>query len=97
MKANCSESPLEQRRTLTQLEAVWEVMQDRDWHTLAEISERANCPQASASARLRDLRKGEFGGRSIERQYVERGLYRYRVTEQLQPQPTDCLEAGESA
>ena len=39
----------------------------------------------------------ELCGRSIERQYVERGLYRYRVTEQLQPQPTDCLEAGESA
>ena len=97
MKTKENESQPGQERTATQLEAVWEVMRDRDWHTLAEISERANCPQASASARLRDLRKGEFGGRSIERQYVERGLYRYRVMEQLQPQPADCLKAGESA
>jgi hypothetical protein len=65
----------------TQLEAVWQVMSDRDWHTLAEIAERASCPQASASARLRDLRKSQFGGRSIERHYVERGQFRYRVVD----------------
>jgi hypothetical protein len=65
----------------TQLEAVWQIMCDRDWHTLAEIAERASCPQASASARLRDLRKTQFGGRSIEREYAERGQFRYRVVD----------------
>lgn len=62
-----------------QLDAVWQVMRDRQWHTLAEIAQAANCPQASASARLRDLRKSDFGARTIERDYVEAGIYRYRV------------------
>jgi len=70
-----------QARAKSQLELVWQMMCDRQWHTLAEIAEHANCPQASASARLRDLRKPEFGSRCVERQYFERGLFRYRVVD----------------
>ena len=73
------------RTRKSQFESVWQVMCDRQWHTLAEIAEYAGCPQASASARLRDLRKPEFGGRSVERQYFERGVYRYRIVDPLVP------------
>jgi len=39
-------------------------------------------PEASVSARLRDLRKAKFGGYRVERQRVRegRGLYHYRLT-----------------
>ncbi|MGE0151762.1 MAG: hypothetical protein AB7R90_04040 [Reyranellaceae bacterium] len=74
----------------TQLEAVWQVMQDRQWHTLAEIAEQAGCPQASASARLRDLRKSAFGARRIERQYVGPGLYRYCAVDAPLPSVSHC-------
>ena len=50
------------------------------WYTLAELSQRTNFPEASVSARLRDLRKARFGGYTVERKYVERGLWAYRVT-----------------
>jgi hypothetical protein len=70
-----------QVRAKSQLDLVWQMMSDRQWHTLAELAEHANCPQASASARLRDLRKPEFGGRCVERQYFDRGLFRYRIVE----------------
>ena len=34
---------------------------------------------ASVSARLRDLRKPRFGGLDVERRYVRKGLWEYRV------------------
>jgi len=36
-------------------------------------------PEASVSARLRDLRKEKFGGHVVERRAVKRGLFEYRV------------------
>jgi len=51
-----------------------------EWWTLAELSNWTGYPQASVSARLRDLRKAKFGGYNVERKYVERGLWAYRVT-----------------
>lgn len=59
-------------------------MRDGRWHTLAEISIHTRDPEASVSARLRDLRKKRFGEHKVAREFVERGLYRYRlVMEQL--------------
>lgn len=55
---------------------VWAVVKDGQWHTLHGISSATGHPEASVSARLRDLRGM---GREIEREYVERGLWRYRV------------------
>jgi hypothetical protein len=46
------------------------------WFTLAFISEVTDAPEASVSARLRDLRRE---GLTIERRYVRRGLWEYRV------------------
>ncbi len=48
-----------------------------DWVTLRQISEGAACPEASASARIRDLRR--LGGFAVERKYLARGLHAYRV------------------
>jgi biotin operon repressor len=52
------------------------------WYTLAEIAEELNYPEASISARLRDLRKR---GYPVERRRVtgQRGLWEYRVGEQV--------------
>ena len=50
------------------------------WFTLREVAFSLNVPEASVSARLRDLRKPKFGGYTVERKYVERGLWAYRVT-----------------
>ena len=54
-------------------------MRDGLWHSLRDISEATGDPEASVSARLRDLRKPRFGGFSIDRRYVARGLYEYRL------------------
>lgn len=54
-------------------------MKDGRWHTLAEIAAGTGDPEASISARLRDLRKRQFGSHLIVREYVERGLFRYRM------------------
>lgn len=60
-------------------------MRDGQWHTLEAISKTTGDPEASVSARLRDLRKERFGAHLIERRYVQRGLYQYRlVTGQLE-------------
>lgn len=61
------------------LAAVRQVMQDHQWHTIAELAEKAECSQAAASARIRDLRKPQFGSYTIEREYMANGLWRYRM------------------
>lgn len=66
-------------RLVAQLAAVRMLMRDGAWRTLAEISETVGHPPASVSARLRDLRKSKFGAFIIDRQYVARGLFRYRM------------------
>jgi len=66
-------------RLTGELRAVFDYVRDGRWHTLAEISAAINKPEASVSARLRDLRKARFGAYEVEREYVERGLWRYRV------------------
>jgi hypothetical protein len=58
---------------------VFEYMRYGGWHTLEAISEATGAPQASVSARLRDLRKPRFGGHTVEREYVRRGLWRYKL------------------
>ena len=68
-------------RLSKQLEAVRCVARGTPgWFTLAEMANMTGAPEASVSARLRDLRKAKFGGYTVERKYVERGLWAYRVT-----------------
>ena len=66
-------------RLKTQLFNVWRLMKDSRWRTLEQISVKVGCPEASVSARLRDFRKRKFGSHTVERQYVRRGLFKYRL------------------
>jgi hypothetical protein len=70
------------KRLSMQRHRVLAFMRDGEWHTLWEISRSTKDPEASISARLRDLRRPEFGGYTIAREYVERGLWRYRLVRQ---------------
>lgn len=66
-------------RLRVQLEAVKAIMLRTGWITLADLAEQANAPESSVSARIRDLRKSQFGGYTIDKEYVSRGLWRYRM------------------
>lgn len=60
-------------RLSRQLQRVHDVMQDRKQRTLRQLADDAGCPEASASARFRDLRRlgypvcdrNEGGGRWV--------------------------------
>ncbi|HXH23438.1 MAG TPA: hypothetical protein VNN10_15570 [Dehalococcoidia bacterium] len=67
------------QRLNAQHQRVLAVMLDGQWHTLSEISQRTGDPEASVSARLRDLRKPRFGGYVVERRHVSHGLWEYRL------------------
>jgi hypothetical protein len=73
------EPPLDADRLGAQAKAVFDLMADGRWRTLAEISEATGCPEASVSARLRDFRKDKFGGNEVERERLGAGLHRYRL------------------
>ena len=66
-------------RLSVQLVKVRRLMVDGLWRTLAEIAAATKSPEASVSARLRDLRKSRYGGYIVEREFVERGLWKYRM------------------
>ena len=63
-----------------QLRDVRDLMSDGEWRTLMDIEYRLGYPEASISARLRDLRKPRFGGYTVERRYAGGGLWKYRLT-----------------
>lgn len=65
-----------------QMFRVYTVMCDGRWRTLNQISQATGDPEASISARLRDLRKPKFGGFNVERKHVDRGLFAYKLEEQ---------------
>ena len=67
------------KRLSKQFERVRDLMLDGEWRTLRDIADALGIPESSASARLRDLRKPEFGSYLVERRYIDNGLYRYRV------------------
>lgn len=66
-------------RLTGQLAAVKAVMLDAGEHRLSELAMLCGCSEASASARLRDLRKDRFGGWRIIRTHVKNGLFTYRM------------------
>ena len=67
-------------RLAQQLHSVRKLALQLSWFTLKEMADNTGHPEASVSARLRDLRKAKFGGYNVERKYVERGLWVYKVT-----------------
>jgi hypothetical protein len=75
------------KRLNKQCAAVHALMQDGNWRTPSDIEAATGFNWASASARLRDLRKPQFGAFRVERRRkgdAERGLYEYRM---LPPEP----------
>lgn len=71
----------DQVRLWGQLEATRVVLLDHQWHTLAEIAKRVNGSEAGVSARIRDLRKARWGSHTIDRQYVDAGIWKYRMAD----------------
>ena len=71
---------LDEDRLRIQLAAVFKAVSDGQWWTLAQLSAEVDAPEASVSARLRDLRKPKFGGYLVERRRVPNGngLHIYR-------------------
>lgn len=63
-----------------QAQDVFDYMTRHNWSTLYQISYGTGHPEASVSARLRDLRKPKFGGHKVERRYVVKGMWQYRVS-----------------
>jgi hypothetical protein len=70
---------LDHQRLGAQLLRVALYMSDGEWRTLRMIARATDDPEASISARLRDLRKRKFGGHTVERDRIRGGLYRYRI------------------
>ena len=66
-------------RLTGQLLRIWNVVNDGRWRTLKDIANITGDPEASVSAQLRHLRKPRFGGHTVEREYINNGLYKYRV------------------
>lgn len=66
-------------RLNAQAQDVFGLMQDGHWRTLAEISAITGHPEASVSARLRDLRKPHLGGFTVDRRHISKGVWAYRV------------------
>lgn len=94
------ESPADRERVGGQRGRVLALMGDGRWRTLCEIAGACfPCSATSASARLRDLRKGEFGAWTVDRRlrFKEvRGLFEYRLEGgrgdlELSPRGRECL------
>lgn len=66
-------------RLTKQFTRVWEAMKDGRPRTLAELREITGDPEASISARMRDFRKAKFGSHGVQREFINRGLHRYRL------------------
>jgi len=75
---------LDKARLTGQLKRVYDVLSDGHWYTLRGISVRAEAPESSCSARLRDLRKDKFGAHTVDRKRGLKGLFYYKL--EIDPQ-----------
>lgn len=75
------------RRLAKQYGSVFDLMRDGQWRTLDEISRLTGAPTHSASARLRDMRKKRHGSHTVLREYVSKGIFRYRLIENVNVYP----------
>lgn len=67
------------QRLAQQLSIVRSVMADHRPHTLDELAKAAACSTASASARVRDLRKPKHGSQTVTRNYIGNGVWSYTL------------------
>jgi hypothetical protein len=61
------------------LQRVHDYMADGQWHTLGEVQQACGGTEASCSARLRELRRQDHGGHTVERRHISNGLWEYRL------------------
>jgi hypothetical protein len=61
-------------------EQVLALMMDGRTRTITEIARHVGAPEASISARLRDLRKAQFGAWDVKRKKISESTYGYTVT-----------------
>ena len=76
----------DEERLSRQIIRVRSIMLDGQWRTLAEIAAITGDPQASISARLRDLRKRKFGSYIVNRRrrgLKKHGLFEYQLLPRL--------------
>ena len=75
------EPKVDLKRLKSQQADVARAMADGGWHTLHHLSFRTGHPEASVSARLRDLRKPRWGSNLIQRRRLmsSKGLWEYRL------------------
>ena len=78
---------IDRNRLSIQLGRVFEIMSDGKWWTLRALAYATNAPEASVSARLRDLRKRRFGAYTVaHRRHGEKtkgqgtGTWEYRLS-----------------
>ncbi len=76
--------PIDHKRLTTQLGRVRQVLlaasRSGVWYTLRDLSDECNAPEASISARIRDLRKSKFGGYKVDhRRKDRRGTWEYQI------------------
>lgn len=73
----------EARLTSLLHKVLWSLLRNGSWWTLAQLRARCGGSETGISARIRDLRKTEFGGFTINRRRrpgAERsGLWEYRL------------------
>jgi hypothetical protein len=70
----------DQKRLGGQMLRVYEAMRSGQWFTLARLAAIAGGSESGVSARIRDLRKPQYGSHEIERRRVaESGLWEYRM------------------
>ena len=70
------------QRLTPQTQRVYDAMLDGRWRSLFELSVKTGDPEASVSARLRDLRKQRFGAFVVDRRRrgnSDHGLFEYRL------------------
>tara|TARA_Y100000310_G_scaffold93475_2_gene90966 strand:- start:6073 stop:6459 length:387 start_codon:yes stop_codon:yes gene_type:complete len=67
-------------RLNAQMSRVVSALAEGAWRTLFEIARDTGDPEASISARIRDLRKPRFGKHTVDRRRREAGLFEYRLT-----------------
>ena len=60
---------------------VFDLMRDGKWRTLAEIKQVTGGSEGGIGARLRDMRKIQYGSHTVDRERVkDSGLWQYRLT-----------------
>lgn len=72
---------LDHVRLTGQCARVYSIIRDGRWRTLSELADLSRAPEASVSARLRDLRKKRFGAHVIGRRRrgpPGAGIFEYR-------------------